>query len=1008
MSETTLLSAKFIKPVIFISYSHADEPDRPVEGEVQWLSFVRRYLQPAVKDGIFELWVDRHMMGGADWDTEIEARLRTSDIFVLLVSANSMSSDYIIDKEIAIIRERQLKGEDVCFYPLLLTPTPKAGFNKVKDKNLRPRGARPFSSLSYSDRLQHMMEAADEIAKIAREIAERKNNNLTRTIFLQPAFVYTSGLPETGYDRLVGREAELKRLDEAWTNRNANVIVLVADGGAGKSALVTEWLKGLQAVGYRGAQSVLGWSFYSQGSKERDTGADAFLSWALEKLDISISMTNSNARGEAIAEAIAKRRVLLVLDGVEPLQYGPGPRVGELKDSGLRVLLRHLATGSSAEEKGLVVLTSRLAIKDIANWKDTTAPIIHIEQLSDEAGAALLRDNGVWGTDLQLKAASRDFDGHPLALSLLASFVKETQFGDIRRRDHIRGLIRDRSNPRHDQAVRVMESLEKEWLAGQPALLEIMHIIGLFDRPASGDCLRALRDNPKIEGLTDTVGDLGDGEWMRAVTRLREVRLLAPPDPSAPDVIDAHPLVRDWFGAQLEKTYQKAWQDAHRRLYEHLRNSTQEGERPTIEDLLPLYQAIAHGCQAGCHQETLEKIYRDRLCRWREDGKIEYYTSQMLGALGTNLAAISWFFETTPYEIPVSNLHTRDRAWIVGQAALALRAQGRFKEALPTERASLLIHEISKDWQNSYVSSLNLRDMELLTGSVDDAIRSAEKAVLYAFRGENKHQEGAARAGLGDAYHAACRLDEAQQQFVVGEQRQSESQPEYPLLYAGPGYYYCDFLIARGDFTASHNRCVQTLEWHKRYGYLLYCALDVLTLARSHLGVALERCHSEELQAATQTVVRNAHRLFDNAVDGLRASGRNDVIPRGLLARSAFHRAIGDWQAAARDLDEVGEIAEPGPMRLFLCDLALELARLAFARIEAFAPLNGLSGDSPPRPIVPSADKIASLWGAATWNLNEARRLIETCGYHRRHSEIVELESVVTHACCFADISSAV
>jgi internalin A len=86
------------KPVIFISYAHSDESERPAEGEVQWLTFVCRYLRPAVKDGIFGLWVDRYMMGGADWDPEIERKLRACDIFILLVSANSMASDYIIGK----------------------------------------------------------------------------------------------------------------------------------------------------------------------------------------------------------------------------------------------------------------------------------------------------------------------------------------------------------------------------------------------------------------------------------------------------------------------------------------------------------------------------------------------------------------------------------------------------------------------------------------------------------------------------------------------------------------------------------------------------------------------------------------------------------------------------------------------------------------------------------------------------------------------------------------------
>jgi TIR domain len=81
------------KPVIFISYSHKDEPEKPRGDEVQWLSFVRTYLQPAVKHGIFDLWVDQHMPGGTDWGPEIEQKLRACDIFVLLVSANAMASD---------------------------------------------------------------------------------------------------------------------------------------------------------------------------------------------------------------------------------------------------------------------------------------------------------------------------------------------------------------------------------------------------------------------------------------------------------------------------------------------------------------------------------------------------------------------------------------------------------------------------------------------------------------------------------------------------------------------------------------------------------------------------------------------------------------------------------------------------------------------------------------------------------------------------------------------------
>src|SRR5271166_4044626 len=129
------------KPVIFISYAHLDEPEKPADGEIKWLSFVERYLRPAEKHGAVEIWVDRLMRGGDDWDPEIKRKLRECDIFVLLVSHNSLSSDYVVKKEIAVIRGRQKKGEDVHFYPLLLTPTPKIALEIVRDKNLRPRDA---------------------------------------------------------------------------------------------------------------------------------------------------------------------------------------------------------------------------------------------------------------------------------------------------------------------------------------------------------------------------------------------------------------------------------------------------------------------------------------------------------------------------------------------------------------------------------------------------------------------------------------------------------------------------------------------------------------------------------------------------------------------------------------------------------------------------------------------------------------------------------------------------
>jgi tetratricopeptide (TPR) repeat protein len=991
--------SSLVKPVIFISYAHADEPEKPAEGETQWLLFVLRFLEPAVKYGIFDLWVDRQMIGGAKWAKEIDNKLRICDIFILLVSASSMASTYVIDKEIAIIRERQALGESVHFFPLLLRPTPQVALDKLRDLNLRPRDARPFSAYSLNDREQHMVEAANEIAEIAERVAAQKRAAKPSAPPVRPAHVHITGLPETAYEHLVGRDDELKRLDDAWTGRNTNILSLIAEGGAGKSALVNEWLTRLQVDHYRGAEAVLGWSFYSQGSQERATSAEPFLNWALNKLGIEINTTSATAKGEAIAEALARRRVLLVLDGCEPLQHGLDKQQGELKDAGLRALLRRFATVPPSDLHGLIVLTSRVRVKDIA------APVLDLEQLSDYAGAALLRDNGVWGTDAELRSTSRTFGGHPLALGLLASFLKETQFGDVRRRDHIRKLLHDPENPRHDQARRVMESYERQWLAGRPVAQAIMYKVGLFDRPASDECLSALRRAPPIPGLTDKIFDFDVVEWRRSVARLREVRLLAPQDPAAPDALDAHPLVREWFGQRLERTNQDAWRAAHGRLYEHLRDTTREGKTPTLEDLAPLYQAIPHGCRAGRHQEALDDIYAKRICRGDPDDP-EYYSFYKLGASGSDLAALSWFFEN-PYETPIQTLTEEDRAWLLGNTAFILCMQGRLAEALPARRAELRMHEEAGDWVNAAVAASNLSEPELLVGEVARAMETARQAVAYARRSRDQTVTMENLTTYADAMHAAGRREEAAQLFADAEQRQKNLQRDYPLLYSVQGYLYCDFLLAGGEIGGVRDRAAMILSWEVESDALVDRALVRLALGRARFGLALEhvatlpppiRCDDAP---ATQTKLREA-------VDGLRAANDLTFLPHGLLASAAFHRDVGDWDGAARDLDEVEEIAEPGPMRLYLCDMALERARLAFARAEAFAPLNGLIDDSPPKPEPPSEAECKSLHDEAAKQLAIAADYITKCGYHRRDEELAELEAVRDGQRRFADLPQRV
>jgi hypothetical protein len=97
-----------------------------------------------------------------------------------------------------------------------------------------------------------------------------------RSARLPPKKISVARLPVTGSD-VFGREEDIAFLDDAWANKDINVVTIVAWAGVGKSTLVNHWLRRMAAKHYRSAELVFGWSFYRQGSSGETSSADEFL-----------------------------------------------------------------------------------------------------------------------------------------------------------------------------------------------------------------------------------------------------------------------------------------------------------------------------------------------------------------------------------------------------------------------------------------------------------------------------------------------------------------------------------------------------------------------------------------------------------------------------------------------------------------------------------------------------------------------------------------------------------
>ena len=203
---------------------------------------------------------------------------------------------------------------------------------------------------------------------------------------LGPEKISIARLPVTGSD-ILGREEDIAFLDAAWANEDVNVVIIVAPAGVGKSTLVNHWLREMAAERYRSAQLVFGWSFYRQGSSGDTSSADEFLDAALAWFgDPDPRIGTAWEKGERLAKLVARRRTLLILDGLEPLQNPPGPQEGRIREPSLQALLRELA----AFNTGLCVITTRMPVADIADQERTPTGAT-IQRIGFEAAPSAAR-----------------------------------------------------------------------------------------------------------------------------------------------------------------------------------------------------------------------------------------------------------------------------------------------------------------------------------------------------------------------------------------------------------------------------------------------------------------------------------------------------------------------------------------------------------------------------------------------------------------------------------------
>jgi tetratricopeptide (TPR) repeat protein len=878
-----------------------------------------------------------------------------------------------------------------------------------------------------------LFSLAQQIEDAKARIAELETTTGSpRPIVQVPFHADISRIIKYAPAELIGREEETKLLSDAWDKtvrgepKRPHILTFVALGGEGKTSLVAKWAAEMAHRDWPGCDAVFAWSFYSQGTREQTAASsDIFLKAALTAFGdpaMADSAQGAFDKGRRLAQFVGERQALLILDGLEPLQYAPtSPTPGELKDQGIAALLKALA----ATNHGLCVVTTRYAIPDLRAYWQGTAPVHELLRLSTAAGVKLLRTLGVkTGSQAEFEKLVEDVDGHALTLQILGGFLTRAFQGDIRRRDRI-DLEKADARIQGGHAFRAMEAYVK-WLENDSdearREVALLKLLGLFDRPATKDCVDAMRHEPAIPELTEPLVGLAEDDWEYSLSSLHNAKLLTvnrEEDSGKLIALDAHPLLREYFARRMRQQQPEAWRAAHRRLYEHLCKTTSDKDAPTLDDLQPLYQAVAHGCQAGMYEAAWSEVYVKRINR--SGG--QFYSLHMLGGYGSDLGAVACFFES-PWCRLAETLSPQAKTSLLGTAAFELRGLGRLAEATEPMRASLEMCAKLNAWNGAAKVASNLSELEMALGEVARAVEDAAQSVSYADQSGDEFQRMTKRARLADALHQAGRRAEAETYFREAEQIHAGRESDYPL-YGLAGFQYCELLLTDAERAAwqrmlgssgvcaemdlqepfasaqmpltgeQHNkvpsdeeasasacdayatqlqscravseRAAQTLKAAKRNRVLLDIARDNLTLGRAKLYAALLSSDS------SCSFISPSFDFIDFVLADLRRAQEQHTLIAGLLTCAWLRSLIGAHtgsENAQSDLDEAWEIAERGPMRLFLADIHLHRARLFFREL--------------PYP-----------WTSPKADIAEARRLIEKHGYCRRQEELEDAEAAL-------------
>ena len=147
---------------ILFCYAREDE---------ELLNKLKTHLRPLQRLGIIDVWYDREIRAGTEWEQEIKQHLNAAQIILLLVSPDFIDSDYCYSIEMKRALERHDKGETKVI-PIILRHT-FWHIGPLGKLQALPKDGKPVTDPSWYNLDRAFYDVTDGIHKVVEGLASQ-------------------------------------------------------------------------------------------------------------------------------------------------------------------------------------------------------------------------------------------------------------------------------------------------------------------------------------------------------------------------------------------------------------------------------------------------------------------------------------------------------------------------------------------------------------------------------------------------------------------------------------------------------------------------------------------------------------------------------------------------------------------------------------------------------------------------------------------------------------------